>query len=91
MAEVNSQVVRRTLIGTVADYDDSIVTRKALADSTEFIAFLNKKIGVEEVDLVGYADIINELEEKLGVTIPEKPYKDWQQLFDKLTKLLNKG
>lgn len=88
MAEVNSQIARRVLVTVVASYDRSIVKKSALENSDEFREFLAKRIDGNTTDTLDYADILDELEDKLGISIPDTQFKTWQEFFNKLIQLL---
>jgi acyl carrier protein len=88
MVAAHAQKARRVLITTVASYDPKIVNKLAIEDSAEFIKFIEKQVndGLDDID---YVEIITDLENNLGITIPDEEYKTWQDLFNKIILLLN--
>ena len=91
MAEANvAQKARRVLVEVVSAVEPRVVKQSAVSDSTLFQQFLAK--ATEELtDPLDYVDIVQELEEKLDVQLPEHAFATWQQLFEKLIVLLNEG
>lgn len=91
MAEVVAQRVRRVLITTVSGYDSTVVNQKAIINSEEFISFLNKPLlsgGLNSHDVI---EISNNLEDSLGISLPDPEFVTWRDYFDHLVKELNRG
>lgn len=89
MPEAKSQIARRMLVTVVATYDNKTVKESAVENSDEFRAFLAKAIGPSEIDDLDYADIIAELEDTMGIEIPDRSFKTWQEFFNELVTLLD--
>lgn len=91
MAEAKAQKARRVLVTVVSSYDSSVVWKAAIDDSVEFREFLNKELLSGDLDSLDIMDITTEVEEKLGISIPEEFFATWKDFFDKIIQLLNEG
>lgn len=89
MPEAKSQIARRMLVTVVASYDNKTVKKSAVENSDEFRAFLAKVIDPSVIDDLDYADIIAELEDTMGIEIPSRSFKNWQEFFNELVTLLD--
>lgn len=89
MAEAKAQKARRVLIQVVSSYDTATVCKTAVENSSEFIDFLLKDLECAGLDSLDVMDIMTELENNLGILIPDTSFRTWQDVFDKILLLLN--
>uniref|UniRef100_A0AAU7PFI3 Acyl carrier protein-like superfamily protein n=1 Tax=Burkholderia phage vB_BgluM-SURPRISE13 TaxID=3159457 RepID=A0AAU7PFI3_9VIRU len=89
MAEAKAQKARRVLVQVVSSYDPKTVRKTAVENSTEFRDFLAKGLESDGLDSLDVMDIMTELEDELEITLPDTPFKIWQDAFDKILLLLN--
>lgn len=89
MAEAKAQRVRRVLVNVVSSYDALVVRKAAIDNSAEFVVFLDKKMDEGSLDSLDHVDITMEIEEQLGIQIPDDQFPNWRAYFDKIVFLLS--
>lgn len=89
MAEAKAQKARRVLVAVVSSYDSFVVRKSAIENSAEFMEFLAKGLDSGDLDSIDHVDITMEIEEALGIQIPDDRYSTWKLFFDKIVLLLN--
>lgn len=88
MAEATAQVARRALVSVVAGYDTSVVRKSAIENSNEFIDFIAKPVKCGALDSHDIIGITGELEERLGISIPDASFITWGDYFTHLKAAL---
>ena len=89
MAEVKSQLARRVLVTVVSAYDSSVVRKSAMQDSEEFVEFIDKPLLSGNLDAMDIIEIVTELEQNLGISIPDSNFTTWRNCFEFLIEELN--
>lgn len=89
MAEAKAQKARRVLVAVVSSYDSNVVRKAAIENSAEFLDFLSKEVHVGDLDTIDHVDIMMEIEEALGIELPDEIHPNWKSFFDRIVVLLN--